>query len=254
MAGWATALVGILLLALGQVGLYLVQRTYHRRLTDRLKGQHRRTLDELARARRADWDAVNLVAVLQPRTPLPPPGAWAAPTDFLALLVRIVLADRPRLVVELGSGLSTVVLGLALQRCGGGRLISIEHEASFAERTLALLKAHALEEVAAVRVAPLTAAAGSGVGVPWYERSILDDLGGVDLLVVDGPPAPIAPDIRYPALPFFWERLSPGATVLLDDAARPGERAVAERWRAEFAPAMERLDLERGALLLRKRG
>jgi hypothetical protein len=42
--------------------------------------------------------------------------------------------------------------------------------------------------------------------------------------------------------------------VLLDDAARPGEQRMLERWLREF-PDFERFDLEaeKGAVLLRRR-
>ena len=35
---------------------------------------------------------------------------------------------------------------------------------------------------------------------------------------------------RYPALPALEPRLAPGAIVVLDDATRPGEREILERW------------------------
>jgi hypothetical protein len=55
-----------------------------------------------------------------------------------------------------------------------------------------------------------------------------------DLLVVDGPPAcdPGHGTRRAPALPRFGERLVVGATVMLDDISRPGEREVIARWEA----------------------
>jgi hypothetical protein len=81
------------------------------------------------------------------------------------------------------------------------------------------------------------------------------DLTGIDLLVVDGPPTPIAADIRYPSVPFFWDRLNAGACVLLDDTNREGERLIVERWRAEFPDLASRhLDLKKGVMLLRKPG
>ncbi len=53
-----------------------------------------------------------------------------------------------------------------------------------------------------------------------------------DLLIVDGPPAdgPGQGAARAPALPALQDKLAPGATVVLDDAVRPGESEVLERW------------------------
>ena len=46
----------------------------------------------------------------------------------------------------------------------------------------------------------------------------------------DGPPWTIHPMTRGGAERTF-RHLAPGATIMLDDAARPGERLVARRWR-----------------------
>jgi hypothetical protein len=86
------------------------------------------------------------------------------------------------------------------------------------------------------------------------DTHVFADLTGIDLLVVDGPPAPIAADIRYPSLPYFWNRLNAGGYVLLDDANREAERILIERWRATFPDLQSQfLPLEKGGMLLRKR-
>lgn len=249
----ATALLAVLMAL--QAGLtaaliVLVQRR-HRRVVGDLKRRQQRLSAELRQTRRMIWDSVNLVAALQPQVPLPPPGAWAVSADLLAELVRRILLERPGLVVELGSGLSTVVIALALRRTGG-RLVAVDHDEAFAAETRATLEAHGLTEIAQVRVAPLVGGP-SAASAPWYREDALADLAAIDLLIVDGPPAPVAAEVRYPALPFFWPRLKPGAAVVLDDADRPGEQAVIRRWQAEFAGAeVARLDLEKGAVVLRK--
>jgi hypothetical protein len=56
-------------------------------------------------------------------------------------------------------------------------------------------------------------------------------------------------------LPYFWSRLRPGAIVLLDDAARPAERAMADAWRRRFPDGrFELLRLEKGALRVTRDG
>ena len=54
------------------------------------------------------------------------------------------------------------------------------------------------------------------------------------MLVIDGPPMPVGPLVRYPAGPIFFPKLAPGATVFLDDAARDDEKRIIERWQREF--------------------
>ena len=84
-------------------------------------------------------------------------------------------------------------------------------------------------------------------GCRWYSPEALERLGAsIDLLVVDGPPAdrPGLERSRYPALPALADRLADGATVVLDDLDRAGERWVVDRWEAETGARFERLDEE----------
>jgi Methyltransferase domain len=100
------------------------------------------------------------------------------------------------------------------------------------------LRREALDGVARVAHAPLEG------DPPWYAPAALHALPAeVDLLVVDGPPAHAAghEHRRVPALPFFEPRLVPGATVVLDDLQRPGERKVLARWQEE-TPCRFRVD------------
>jgi predicted O-methyltransferase YrrM len=186
---------------------------------------------------------------------LPPPGGWSAGTELLGELMRLVAERQPQRVVELGSGLSTLVLAAALRRSGAGQLVSIEADAQYAQRTHRELERLALTAWASVRVVPLTTLQLEGETRPWYDTALLEDLTQIDLLLVDGPPTALRRDIRYPAVPFFWERLSAGAVVLLDDAARPAEAASVRRWQQRFPTVtVELLRFEKGAARLTKRG
>jgi hypothetical protein len=89
------------------------------------------------------------------------------------------------------------------------------------------LRGEALDTIARVIHAPLRGEP------PWYELPGLHEIPDeVDLLIVDGPPAcdPGHATRRAPALPWFVERLIDGATVILDDISRPGEREVIASW------------------------
>src|SRR5262245_39338462 len=97
--------------------------------------RHHISWDQIAALRPFTWDTANLMATLGPRVPLPRPGGWAVSADLLAELSRRIIAERPRLVVELGSGLSTIVTGLMLRPFQDARLVSIEHDTEYAQRT-----------------------------------------------------------------------------------------------------------------------
>ena len=163
-----------------------------------------------------------------PHDALPHLGSWKADTWFLWRMVEAIEKLRPREVVELGCGASTLVLAKALELNGGGRLTSYDQHPDFVEATGRWLAGHGLS--ASMRHAPIVEDPTSWSHT-WY------DLRGVppeiDLLVIDGPPWALNPFIRGRAEQLF-ERIVPGGIVLLDDAARPGERVVAARWRRDW--------------------
>ncbi|KQW53551.1 hypothetical protein ASC77_04565 [Nocardioides sp. Root1257] len=195
----------------------------------------------------------NLYAMIDIEHALPASRGWPASPDLLLLLVDLVDRHRPRLVVECGSGLSTLCLALAMRRFGiEGKVIALEHLEEYAEQTRELLRRHGVDDLAEVRTAPLQRLAVGGLSVEWYARDAWQDLAGVDLLFVDGPPSAASPHARYPAVPLFAERLTPGAHVVLDDFQRPEERDVVKRWRRELGDriTLERVPLEKGAALL----
>ncbi|MFD3684363.1 class I SAM-dependent methyltransferase [Nocardiopsis sp. NPDC058631] len=191
---------------------------------------------------------------------MPPLRGWAASPDVMRLLVREIDRRRPELVVECGSGSSSVWIGYALRRAGGGRLVAVEHDARYAELSRALVASHGLEDVVEVRTAPLTeftsggeepedGAEGAGGGPrQWYDTSVLADLEGIGLLFVDGPPEATGAQARYPAVPALLPHCSEDVVIILDDASRTDERALGDRWLAEN-PALRRTEeaAEKGA-------
>jgi predicted O-methyltransferase YrrM len=169
--------------------------------------------------------------------------------DFATLLVSEVSKHRPACVVELGSGLSTLILGYALE-AWNGHLWSIEHEAGYARQTQLAVVQHELDKRVTVVHAPLEPWAVSGR--PWYGRRWLADVPPIDLVVVDGPPGTLCPLARYPALSVLAPHLAPGAVIVVDDAAREDERAMVRRWVDEH-PEMTatNVETEQGAVVLR---
>jgi len=152
------------------------------------------------------------------------------PAGLVVVCNEIVHRARAR-IVECGSGVSTVLLARLLRQLGGGAtLVALEHDERWAALVTDLLLRESLDKIAHVVPAPLEG------DPPWYARSAMTELpDDVDLLIVDGPPAydPGHGLRRAPALATFGSRLSDGATVVLDDVNRPGEREVLARWEAE---------------------
>ncbi len=163
-----------------------------------------------------------------PHDALPNLGSWKADTVFLARICHAIETLRPHQVVELGCGASTFVMGRALAQNGGGRLSSFDQHADFAKATQTWLAEHDI--AAEIRHAPLGPAPMGWPG-HWYRLDHLPP--SIDLLVIDGPPWAIHPHVRGAAESLF-DRIVLGGQVLLDDAARPGERVVARRWRKRW--------------------
>jgi predicted O-methyltransferase YrrM len=163
-----------------------------------------------------------------PADALPNLGSWKADTMLLHRIVDTIEALRPEHVVELGAGASTLVTAKALALNGGGRLTSFDQHGDFVDATRAWLAEHGLD--ADLRTAELTEPPGDWPGL-WYDVHHLPER--IDLLIIDGPPWSIHPFVRGAAETLF-DRIPVGGTVLLDDAARPGERVVARRWRKRW--------------------
>lgn len=188
---------------------------------------------------------------LQPVTPLPKSSNASISWEAAALLVSEVSRRAPERVVELGAGVSTVLVAEALRRNGRGRLVTVEHDDYWAGHTRRELARRGLETWAEVRHAPLEPLRLDAGEQPWYALAALQDLEGIDLLIVDGPPRRIAALARYPALPVLRERLAPGALVFVDDADRASEVKTLELWAALATCAVERLPTKTGTALLR---
>ncbi|MBA4094737.1 MAG: class I SAM-dependent methyltransferase [Candidatus Accumulibacter sp.] len=163
-----------------------------------------------------------------PEDALPQLGSWRADAGLLNLIADCILDARPDTVVEFGGGTTTLVAAQCLRLNGIGRLLSFDGVEEFAAQTREMLHAQGLE--AEVRAAPLAPAPGGRPG-QWYQHGPLPER--IDLLIVDGPPWFLHPFGRGAADSLF-DRISPGGCVILDDAARPGERIVARRWRRDW--------------------
>src|SRR4029077_7618180 len=88
------------------------------------------------------------------RRPLPAMRGFAIAPDFALLLTELIADERPELVVETGSGVSTLVIAYGLEKLGRGRVIALEHDAGYAAGTRAELERHGLSAYATVVHAP----------------------------------------------------------------------------------------------------
>jgi hypothetical protein len=200
-------------------------------------------------------DLVRLFVNIPAAARVPPMGGWAASPDLVAVLVDEFLRLRPGLVVECGSGVSTLWLALAARHHGiDTRVVALEHDATFAESTRDTLVRHGVDDIAEVRLAPLKPCSLAGHDSSWYDEAALADLHDVGLLFVDGPPASTGDHARFPAVALLRDRLAQSSSVLLDDMIREDEQEVARQWEG-LLPEHARTDLmlDKGAVLFRRK-
>src|SRR5262249_30932670 len=159
-------------------------------------------------------------SVIRFRHPLPRMRGWGISPDFALILVSVIREHKPRIIVELGSGISTILCGYALESLGTGKLISLEDVAVFAEITSRVIQLHELSAIVQVCHAPLREVKLESATWNWYDVACLKGIEEhtVDLVIVDGPAGDLGDLARYPALPVLQQWIRPGALILIDDA------------------------------------
>lgn len=179
--------------------------------------------------------------------------SWPVSADFaLCLMQRVVLEDYD-LVIEFGSGMSTVILAktLALRAerdpSATGHFISFDHLDSYYQQTLGYLKQSGVDSFVQLTLAPLQEWQGpDGQTYPYYScQKALAQLAKQRstskkriLVIVDGPPAATGPRARYPAGPIVMQHF-PDAHIdfLMDDFIRQDEKEVAKQWQRDVKAA-----------------
>lgn len=198
---------------------------------------------------------LNLDRLVRPEAAVPPAGGWAASPDLILFCVDVLLSDRPRLVVECGSGISTLYLALAAEQHGlDTRVVALEHQEVYAEQTRAMLDRHGVGHRVEVRLAPLARTSIPDHDTPWYAESAIEDLDDIGMLLVDGPPTATGPLVRYPAVPLLRARFAQRCIIVMDDLVRESDLETARLWSAlldDFELSVSR-DFEKHAGILRR--
>ena len=178
----------------------------------------------------------SIYSFITPRFPLPSMSRWTAYPDLAKIIVRECMMNKPGLVVELGSGISTLITAYALEQHGevGAQVISLDHNEEYTQKTKNLIKSNKLESNAQVIYSPLEPRQIGDKIYNWYSLEGLTTKMNIDLLLVDGPPVKTNQLARYPALPSLISRLSKDCVIILDDAARQSEQQTVSQWMHEF--------------------
>lgn len=164
-------------------------------------------------------------------------GGPSIDTHHARNLLFLLQERKPRAILELGSGSSTIIIARALQLMGATPdvHISVDHESRFLRNTQQLAHLNGVDELVQFEHCPLQPV--QGFPDLWYSR--IPELAGsvkFDFVLVDGPPA-YAEDkgsAREPALSVLRPYLTQDAVIILDDANRPGEQDVVKAWHEKY--------------------
>jgi hypothetical protein len=228
-------------------------------------------------------EAVNTMAQLEAHASLqhylgggqlsPELHGWPVSPDFAVMLIGMVEANDYDLVIEFGSGTSTLLMALALARTATRRgrsfpavQVAFEHLELFFRQTRSVLERADIADAVQLELAPLqpwTSAQGTDYMFYACQRRLAAIVRAAPgpisraLVLVDGPPSATGTHARYPALPIVLTLL-PGVAmdVLLDDHDRPDEQQVSAMWVADLQTAGRHVevstpDLEKGACLVK---
>ncbi len=150
---------------------------------------------------------------------------WALQEELITELWHHAWLSRAP-VLECGSGLSTLLLGIAAEH-QKFEVYSLEHDEDWYWRMFRHVQRLGLSHVTLV-YAPLVSYGHYDWYAPHPELP-----AGLGLVLCDGPPASTTGG-RYGLIPQIHTLLAPDTVILLDDAARPGEQEVLLRWASEF--------------------
>ena len=181
-----------------------------------------------------------------------PYGGWAISPDLARLIVEQVLLYKPVTIVELGSGVSTILLGHVAKTLPGTRVVSLEHDSLWYANTLVDLQTHRVDNVD-LRYAPLTPIEIDSAEYLWYSAEAFEDLTDIDLVLVDGPPGDVGPRARFPAGPVLHSKCRDGCLWIVDDTVREDEQEIVRQWMDSMNLDLlfERVWNSKGATVLR---
>ena len=166
-------------------------------------------------------------------------GGWCIGEDSFQEIERRLSGHAPRVILEYGSGASSVRLALAFPDVS---IVSVEHDPQHVARTCALREAHRVGNLR-VLLRPLRIQVHGLVVCRSYEEGWLPD--AVDAIIIDGPPSAVFGG-REACLYQAFPRLRVGGIAILDDCRRTPEQLALGNWHLRYPGAFDRVDVEVG--------
>jgi hypothetical protein len=173
--------------------------------------------------------------IIKLRHPLPIMQKWTIGADYGHALIQYILSSPAGNILDVGSGISTILAGYSVEKRGKGKVIALEHDLKHYNQIKRSISEHMLDAYVTVYYCPLVPHTINGKEWLWYDLStVTESLSDVNLVSIDGPPGGMNKQARYPAMPLLQKRVATDAAYLLDDGSRKDEKLIAKRWESEF--------------------
>ena len=179
---------------------------------------------------------------------------WPISPDIGLFLIEKIRERQYDLIIEFGSGTSTLMFAKALSvnekivnqkaneknNTSFKKILSIEHDTVYLEKTRIKLESENLDNKVNLYHAPLANCIDGEDEYLYYScEKILKQTAeefqpGIKkiLVLVDGPPSATCANARYLAAPYIFNVFgNHQIDIVLDDANRPEEKSVIEMWR-----------------------
>lgn len=164
---------------------------------------------------------------------LKPMRGWAVSPDAMVwILAEIQKREKP-VVIEFGSGQSTLILA-ASARNTGGKLYSIEHDPVYMAEMRSQVEASGLSEWVEFIHCP-TKKSEEISGENSYDSGLLPMIS-VDIAFIDGPPPSVMGELtRFVPLSWAVRSLRKNGRVFLDDSKRDSEKKCLQLLKSQFS-------------------
>lgn len=165
---------------------------------------------------------------------------YSADVEFLAEVLSQIRTLHGGAVLECGSGISTILMSLAMT---SGTMWTLESDPDWLQRVARVAQAYRLRNVQLIH-APLQAYGD----YTWYAPPVAR-VPRFQLVICDAP-TEATPGGRYGLLPVMAAHLADDAIILLDDAETTTGRGVLARWQDEGWARVELRESAQGAFAI----
>lgn len=163
-------------------------------------------------------------------------GGWRLEEDTCKFIGKYCEIYKPEVVVEFGTGLSTLILAQEVLKGNVKTIWSIDHQKIFPGHPKAIVEQNkAMSSHVHFDWFPIKMKVYEGKVFQFYDipDGFFKRMGHIDLVIIDGPPYYF--DSREAALYAVYEQLSKKSLVLLDDANRKNrEQKYIKQWKHHY--------------------